>query len=78
MTQMLLKKPEQEEIDEIIGFFIKRSKERLKNLLLEAIEGSRFNRIFNWRIENIKLVLNMKREFKIMIREEETWMKKAI
>jgi len=47
MTQMLLKKPEQEEIDEIIGFFIKRSKERLKNLLLEAIERSRFNRIFN-------------------------------
>ena len=56
MTQMLLKKPEQEENNEIKGFIIKRSKERLKYLMLEAIERSRLNRIFNWRIENIKLV----------------------
>ena len=47
MTQMLLKKPEQEEINEINGFIFKRSKERLKNLLLEAIERSRLNRIFD-------------------------------
>ena len=47
MTQMLLKKPEQEENNEIKGFIIKRSKERLKYLMLEAIERSRLNRIFN-------------------------------
>ena len=69
MAQMLLKKPVKEEINKINGFIIKKSKKRLKNLLVEAIERSRLNRIFNWRIENIKLVFNMKREFKIIFCE---------
>ena len=45
---MLLKKPERGEINEVKGVIIKRSKERLKSLLLEAIESSRFNMIFNF------------------------------
>ena len=47
MAQMLLKKPVKEEINKINGFIIKKSKKRLKNLLVEAIERSRLNRIFN-------------------------------
>ena len=47
MTQVLLKKPEQEEINEINSFIIKRSKGRRKKLLLEAIERSRLNSIFH-------------------------------
>lgn len=38
MTPMLIKMSEQEEFNEIERFIIKRSKERLKKLLFEAIE----------------------------------------
>ena len=38
-----------EEINEVKGFIIKRSKERLKSLLFEAIESSRFDKVFNFR-----------------------------
>ena len=51
MTQVLLKEPEREEINDVKGFIIKRSKERLKGLLLEAIENSRFDKVFNFRCE---------------------------
>ncbi len=63
---MLVKKPIQEKNNEGNGSIIKRTNKRLTNLLLEAIERSRLNRTFNWRIENIKLLLKMKREFIIM------------
>ena len=49
MTQMILKEPKQDEVNEVKGFIIKRSKERLKSLVLEAIESSRDDRIFNFR-----------------------------
>ena len=48
MTQMILEKPERRKINETKGFIIKRSNERLKTLLLEAIESSRFDKIFNF------------------------------
>jgi len=48
MTQMILKEPKQDEVNEVKGFIIKRSKERLKSLVLEANESSRFDRIFNF------------------------------
>ena len=48
MTQMLSKEPEQEETYEFQDSIINQSEEGLKNLLLEAIESSRFNRIFKF------------------------------
>ena len=49
MIQMILKEPKQDVANEVKGAIIKRSKERLKSLVLEAIESSRFDRIFNFR-----------------------------
>lgn len=51
MAQMILKKPKQEEINEIKSFIIRKCSDRIKNLLFEAIESSRFDRIFNSRCE---------------------------
>ena len=49
MTSMLIKMSEQEEFTEIGRFVMKRSKERLKKLLFEAIERFRLEKIFNYR-----------------------------
>lgn len=46
MTHMLLKEPEQEDPYEFQDLIINQSEKGLKNLLLEIIEISRFNRIF--------------------------------
>jgi hypothetical protein len=54
MAQMLLKTPEREEINEIKGLNIERSKEGLKSLLLEAIESSRQDKIFKNRCRKCK------------------------
>jgi len=54
MAQMLLKTPEREEINEIKGLNIERSKEGLKRLLLEAIESSRQDKIFKNRCRKCK------------------------
>jgi hypothetical protein len=54
MAQMLLKKPKREKHIEIKGLSITRSNEELKSLLLEAIESSRFDKIFNYRCGRCK------------------------
>ena len=51
MIQMILEKPERRKINETKGLIIKRSNERLKSLLFEAIESSRFDKIFNFNCE---------------------------
>ena len=52
---MLLKTPEREEINEIKGLNINRSKEGLKKLLLEAIESSILYKIFKNRCRKCKI-----------------------
>ena len=49
MIQTILEKPKKENFDNSKGVIIKSSKERLKTLLFEAIESTRFERVFNYR-----------------------------
>ena len=55
MTLMIIKMSEQEEFNEVERFIIKRSEERLKKLLFEAIEISRLEKIFNYRCKGCKI-----------------------
>ncbi|MFX1374293.1 MAG: hypothetical protein ACFFA0_00635 [Promethearchaeota archaeon] len=51
MTLIVLKKLGKEEIHEIKEYIIKRTAEKLKPLLIEAIESSRFYRFFNFEFD---------------------------
>ncbi len=55
MAQMLMKKPEKENINITNSVIIKRSNRGLKILLKEAIESSRFEMIFNYRCGRCKI-----------------------
>jgi len=48
VSQMLLKEPEQEGSNKFQNLIINQSEEGLNNLLLEAIEITRFNGIFKF------------------------------
>ncbi|MFX1278437.1 MAG: hypothetical protein ACFFA3_03420 [Promethearchaeota archaeon] len=49
MTEIVFKKPEREDKIQIDGIIISSSRVGIKSFLIEAIEASRFDRVFNIR-----------------------------